>query len=349
MIRIDHTEGEESMQTSRHVAVIGAGSWGTTLADLLAKKGMDVRLWAYERELEPEITKRHENGLYLPGIRLSPRLSCTCDLSTAIDGAPLVLFVTPSQVTRSILREASPHITPGTIVVSASKGVELSSNALMSDIFQDVLGEERFRSFAVLSGPSFAREVAVEMPTAVTVASRDPAIARQVQELFTTPWFRAYTTDDIIGVELGGAVKNVIAIAAGIVEGLGYGHNTKAALITRGLAEMTRLGVALGGKRETFAGLAGMGDLVLTCTGDLSRNRSVGIKLGKGRQLKEILAEMVMIAEGVQTTASVHDLATRRRVEMPIVAKVHEVLHEGKSPRQGVMELMTRDLRPEQD
>ncbi|GAB4297361.1 MAG: NAD(P)H-dependent glycerol-3-phosphate dehydrogenase [Desulfuromonadia bacterium] len=337
------------METHGPIAVIGAGSWGTTLADLLAKKGIEVRLWAYERELESEINKRHENGLYLPGIPLSPRLTCTGNLETAITGADLVLFVTPSQVTRMILRDASPHITPGTIVVSASKGVEISTNALMSDIFREVLGEGRFGSFAVLSGPSFAREVATEMPTAVTVASLNPAVARRVQELFTTPWFRVYTNDDIIGVELGGAVKNVIAIAAGIVEGLGYGHNTKAALITRGLAEMTRLGVALGGKRETFAGLAGMGDLLLTCTGDLSRNRSVGIKLGKGRTLDDILAEMVMIAEGVQTTASVHDLATSRGVEMPIVAKVHEVLYGGKSPREGVVELMTRDLRPEQD
>lgn len=331
----------------KHIAVIGAGSWGTTLADLLAKKGDRVRLWAYEKELVREINNGRENGLFLPGIRLSPRIECTADLSEAITGADFVLYVTPSQVTREVVRKSLPDLGKNTTIVSASKGIETTTLSLMSQIFSEELSEEQYKRFGVLSGPSFAREVAAEMPTAVAVAAKNNDVASQIQQQFTTPYFRVYTNSDLIGVELGGAIKNVIAIAAGIADGLGFGYNTRAALITRGLAEITRLGTKMGAEAATFAGLAGMGDLVLTCTGDLSRNRTVGIKLGKGRSLSEILQEMVMIAEGVKTTESTHQLALRLGVEMPITAKVFEVLYGGKPARQGVMELMTRDLKAE--
>ena len=329
------------------IGVIGAGSWGTTLANLLAKKGHRVSLWAYEEALVAEMRKGRENGLFLPGIRLDDRLTYTNALAEAVSGADVVLCVTPSQVTRQVVAQLLPHLPPQAIMVSATKGIETGTLALVSQIFAELLTPEQYQRFAVLSGPSFAREVAQEMPTAVAIAATVQEMAQTVQQIFNTPYFRVYTNDDIIGVELGGAIKNVIAIAAGIADGLGFGHNTRAALITRGLAEMTRLGVALGGKPATFAGLAGMGDLVLTCTGDLSRNRSVGIKLGKGRRLTDILQEMVMVAEGVKTTESTHQLAQKLGVEMPITAKVYEVLYADKPARLGVMELMTRDLKAE--
>lgn len=335
------------MKNGKKIGVIGAGSWGTTLANVLAKKGHRVTLWAYETELVAEMRKSRENGLYLPGIRLDERLSYTSNVAEAVTGADLVLCVTPSQVTRSVVTQLMPHLAGDALVVSASKGIEAGTLALVSQVFAELLTPTQYGRFAVLSGPSFAREVAQEMPTAVAVAAEDATVAQAVQQIFNTPYFRVYTNDDVIGVELGGAIKNVIAIAAGIADGLGFGHNTRAALITRGLAEMTRLGMALQAKQTTFAGLAGMGDLVLTCTGDLSRNRSVGIKLGKGRRLNDILQEMVMVAEGVKTTESTHQLAQRLGVEMPITAKVYEVLYEDKPARQGVMELMTRDLKAE--
>jgi glycerol-3-phosphate dehydrogenase (NAD(P)+) len=278
---------------------------------------------------------------------LDERLNYTSTLAEAVTGAELVLCVTPSQVTRSVVTQLLPHLASDALVVSATKGIETGTLALVSQVFAELLTPAQYGRFAVLSGPSFAREVAQEMPTAVAVAAEDATVAQSVQQVFNTPYFRIYTNDDVIGVELGGAIKNVIAIAAGIADGLGFGHNTRAALITRGLAEMTRLGIALQAKPTTFAGLAGMGDLVLTCTGDLSRNRNVGIKLGKGRRLTDILQEMVMVAEGVKTTESTHQLAQRLGVEMPITAKVYEVLYEDKPARQGVMELMTRDLKAE--
>jgi glycerol-3-phosphate dehydrogenase (NAD(P)+) len=335
------------MKNGKRIGVIGAGSWGTTLANVLAKKGHRVTLWAYEAELVAEMRKSRENGLYLPGIRLDERLSYTSTLAEAVTGAELVLCVTPSQVTRSVVSQLLPHLAGDALVVSATKGIETGTLALVSQVFTELLTPAQYGRFAVLSGPSFAREVAQEMPTAVAVAAEDASVAKSVQQVFNTPYFRIYTNEDVIGVELGGAIKNVIAIAAGIADGLGFGHNTRAALITRGLAEMTRLGMALQAKQTTFAGLAGMGDLVLTCTGDLSRNRNVGIKLGKGRRLTDILQEMVMVAEGVKTTESTHQLAQRLGVEMPITAKVYEVLYEDKPARQGVMELMTRDLKAE--
>lgn len=335
------------MVTQKKIGVIGAGSWGTTLADLLAKKGHQVVLWAYEQELVSEMTRTGCNNLFLPGIQLSPMLEYTNTLKEAVVDKQMLLFVVPSQVTRPVLRQALPCIADGSLIVSASKGIELESLMTVSQVYREVLPPQLYQNFAALSGPSFAREVAQEMPTAVAVASESAEIAMRVQQIFNTEKFRVYTNTDVMGVELGGAIKNVIAIAAGISDGLGFGHNTRAALITRGLAEMNRLGRSLGAKESTFAGLAGMGDLVLTCTGDLSRNRTVGLQLGQGKRLAEILDHMHMVAEGVKTTESAYRLATKLKVEMPITEKVYQVLYEDKSAREAVLELMTRDLKAE--
>jgi glycerol-3-phosphate dehydrogenase (NAD(P)+) len=335
------------MKNVNKIGVIGAGSWGTTLADLLAKKGHKVTLWAYEAELTEAMTRNRENGMYLPGITLAENLSFTSSIKDAVSDKELLVFVVPTQSLRSVLLQAIPHILPDTIIVSATKGIEVETLKLVSQIYEEMLPEELYRKFAVLSGPSFAREVAMEMPTAVVAAATEPAIAQAVQDTFNCRYFRVYTNSDLIGVELGGALKNIIAIAAGISDGLGFGCNTRAALITRGLAEIARLGIALGAKAETFSGLAGFGDLVLTCTGDLSRNRSVGIQLGHGRKLDEILGEMQMIAEGVKTTESTFLLAKKLGVDMPITFKVHEVLYSDRPAKAAVMELMTRDLKAE--
>jgi glycerol-3-phosphate dehydrogenase (NAD(P)+) len=329
------------------IGVIGAGSWGTTLADLLAKKGHDVTLWAHEPEVAQEMTENRVNSLFLSDIRLSPRLRFTTSLHEAATDKDLLLFVVPSQVVRVVLKAILPSLPQGATIVSASKGVELETLMLVSQIYEELLPPELFRNFAAFSGPTFAREVAREMPSAVVAASAEPEVAGRVQSVFTTGYLRVYTNNDVTGVELGGAIKNVIAIAAGISDGLGFGCNTRAALITRGLAEMTRLGLALGARSSTFAGLAGMGDLVLTCTGDLSRNRSVGMKLGQGMKLAEILAEMRMVAEGVKTTESARNLAAKLGVEMPITEKAFQVLYHDKPAREAVIELMTRDLKAE--
>jgi glycerol-3-phosphate dehydrogenase (NAD(P)+) len=329
------------------IGVIGAGSWGATLADLLARKGHDVMLWAYESELVHEMRKTGVNGLFLPGISLSPHLRYTKSLQEAVAGKEIILFVVPSQVLRGVINATLPHFPGNSIIMSASKGIELGTLMLVSQIYEELLPCDLYRNFAALSGPTFAREVAQGMPTAVVAAASEPTVAERIQKVFTTGYFRVYTNNDVTGVELGGAVKNVIAIAAGISDGLGFGHNTRAALITRGLAEMARLGQEMGAKSSTFAGLAGMGDLVLTCTGDLSRNRTVGMKLGKGMKLVEILAEMRMVAEGVKTTESTRNLARRLGVDMPITEKLYQVLYEDKPVKEAVMELMTRDLKAE--
>lgn len=332
---------------SEKIAVIGAGSWGTTLADLLAKKGNAVTLWAYEPELVLEMQEKRENSLFLPGIRLSDNLAFTNDLAEAYAGCTMVLCVVPSQLVRRVMTNSLPFLPKEVIIVSASKGIEVDTLATVSEIYQEILSPEMFANFAALSGPSFAREVAQEMPTAVTAAAASEQVARRVQDAFTTSFFRVYRNEDVVGVELGGAIKNVIAIAAGISDGLGFGCNTRAALITRGLAEMTRLGVAMGAQAATFAGLAGMGDLVLTCTGDLSRNRSVGIQIGQGRQLAEILGEMRMVAEGVKTTESAYNLSKKLGVEMPIIEKMYQMLYQDKPAREAVLELMSRNLKAE--
>jgi glycerol-3-phosphate dehydrogenase (NAD(P)+) len=331
----------------KSIGVIGAGSWGTTLADMLAKKGHTVTLWAYEQELVDEMESRHENSIYLKGIALSGNLSFTGSLKSAVSNKELLLFVVPSQVLRQVLKEAISWISSDTLIISASKGIEVETLKLVSQVYEELLPPDLFRYFSVLSGPSFAREVAMEMPTAVVAAAADIRIAKNVQDAFNCRYFRVYTNSDVTGVELGGAVKNVIAIAAGISDGLGFGCNTRAALITRGLAEITRLGLALGASGETFAGLAGIGDLVLTCTGDLSRNRTVGIQLGQGRNLTQILSEMRMVAEGVKTTESTCLLAGKLGVDMPIAFKVNEILYHERPAKAAVMELMSRDLKAE--
>jgi glycerol-3-phosphate dehydrogenase (NAD(P)+) len=329
------------------IGVVGAGSWGTALAHLLARKGHDVHLWSYEDDVATAINERRENSIYLPGVELPRRLVATTDIAEVVSGAPVVVSVSPSQHVSRVMAAAAEHMDPGALVVSASKGIETSTLRTMAEVLDATLSPPIAHSACFLSGPSFAAEVAREVPTAVAVASEDESAARRVQELFQTSYFRVYTVADVTGVELGGALKNVVAIASGMAVGLGLGHNTQAALITRGLAEIARLGTALGADPLTFSGLAGMGDLILTCTGGLSRNRSVGVELGKGRSLEDILGEMRMVAEGVDTTRSTHRLAAREGIEMPIVAEVHAVLFEGRSPNEAMRNLMLRDPKPE--
>lgn len=331
------------------VAVVGAGSWGTALAALLAGKGIPVRLWSFEADVVREIRETGINGSFLPGVRLPSALEATGDLEAAVGGAGAVVSVSPSQHVAGVMGQAARWMDPGALVVTASKGIEIATLRTMDEVLEGILPQKQHRRLVVLSGPSFATEVARGLPTAVVVASRDREAARAAQSLFQTPVFRVYTNDDVVGVELGGAVKNVIALAAGVATGLGFGHNTLAALITRGLAEITRLGVAMGASRATFAGLAGMGDLVLTCTGELSRNRTVGTRLGKGEALDHILGEMRAVAEGVRTAPAVRDLARRHGVEMPIVEEVCAILEGIRAPAEAVRALMLRDPKPEEE
>ncbi|MEA1923401.1 MAG: NAD(P)H-dependent glycerol-3-phosphate dehydrogenase [Pseudomonadota bacterium] len=331
-----------------NIGVIGAGSWGTALADLLARNGHQVTLWAYETDLVVRMREQRENDLFLPDIRLHDELKFTDTLAEAVNGRELLLLVPPSQLMRQVFRQLLPYLEDDLVLVSASKGIENQTLMTMSQVLQEELKNAgRKAKLAFLSGPSFAREVAQGLPTAVVAASADEAIAKLVQKVFSGESFRVYTNDDVIGIEFGGSLKNVMALAAGIADGLGFGSNTRAALITRGLSEMTRLGVAAGAKAQTFAGLAGMGDLVLTCTGDLSRNRTVGLELGKGRPLQEILDGMTMVAEGVKTTVSTHQLAQRLQVEAPITEQIYKILEEGKNPRQAVIDLLQRSLKAE--
>lgn len=327
------------------VAVLGAGSWGTTLANLLAAKGETVRLWAYELEVVEAINRMHENPVFLPGVPLGEGLRAFSDLRAVVTGAGTIVSAPPSHVTRAVVEQVRDAVAPDVLVVSATKGIENDSLALMSQVFAECLPAARF---AALSGPSFALEVCQGQPTAVVAASRDEASAREAQQLFATPAFRVYSGRDVIGVELAGALKNVIAIAAGILEGLGLGHNPRAALITRGLAEITRLGVAMGADPLTFAGLAGMGDLVLTTTGSLSRNRALGVALAQGQTLEEYRAAHRSVAEGANTSRAGAALGARMGVELPIIQKVCEVLFSGKPARDAVPELMGRELKAEQ-
>jgi len=332
---------------SERIAVLGAGGWGTALADLLAKKQHEVVLWSYEPDVAAAINAEHANPRYLRGIRLMPSLRAETGLARAVEGAAVVISVSPAQYVRRVTQQAVQFLRPDALVVSASKGIELETLDTMAQVLADVLPPALAERACFLSGPSFALEVAQEQATAVTVASRNAAAAVRVQQLFQTPYFRVYTSDDVVGVELGGSLKNVMAIAAGMAVGLGLGYNATAALITRGLAEMMRLGVALGANPLTLSGLAGMGDLILTCTGELSRNRHVGIELGRGRQLDEVLGEMTMVAEGVDTTRSSHALARRAGIEMPIIAEVHAVLFEGRPAAEALANLMLREPKPE--
>jgi glycerol-3-phosphate dehydrogenase (NAD(P)+) len=327
-------------------AVVGAGAWGTALADLLVRNGHDVKLWAFEPDVVDSINERHENTRFLTGHRLAAELEALNDVEEAVDDAELVTFATPSHVLRVIARQAVKALPDDAPLVVATKGIEKNTLCLMTEVVEQ---EASTATVVALSGPSFATEVVSRQPTAVVVASEDESAAEFAQRAFSSPHFRAYTHTDVIGVELGGALKNVMAVATGIADGLGLGFNARAALVTRGLAEMTRLGVALGAEQSTFAGLAGLGDLVLTCTGSLSRNRTVGVELGKGRQLDEVLRGRETVAEGVAAAQSARELALREGVEMPIVDAVNRVLFEGQPARSAIGELMTRELRAEVD
>jgi glycerol-3-phosphate dehydrogenase (NAD(P)+) len=313
--------------TRSKVAVLGSGAWGTALAKVLAEKGDDVVVWARREELCTPINEQHENVRYLPGAHLPVNLTATSNLEGALDGANLVVFVVPSHATREVARLAAKRIPKDVLVVSATKGIEIDSLMLMNEVLEDELVNHREGQLAFLSGPSFAKELAAQHPTAVVIACRDQDNCHAVMKRFHTPYLRLYASEDVHGVECGGALKNVIAIATGAVEGLGYGHNTRAAVITRGLAEIARLAISRGGSPLTLAGLAGMGDLVLTCTGELSRNRTVGVELGKGRKLSEILQSLGHVAEGVKTTKSAHDLSKKLVVEMPIVREMYAVIY----------------------
>jgi glycerol-3-phosphate dehydrogenase (NAD(P)+) len=326
--------------------VVGAGAWGTALADLLARNGHEVRLWAYEPDVVESINSKHENLRFLRGHALSPFVKALGDVQRAVEGAELVTLATPSQVLRGIVKTASGSLPRSAPLVVATKGIEKGTLCLMTEVAeQEIPGA----TVVAISGPSFAVEVVGCQPTAVVVASTSSEAAGIAQRAFSSPYFRGYTHSDVIGVELGGALKNVMAVATGIAEGLGLGFNARAALVTRGLAEMTRLGTALGAESGTFAGLAGLGDLVLTCTGSLSRNRAVGVELGKGRKLEDVLKDRETVAEGVVTAQSARELAAREGVEMPIVDTVNRVLFEGQSARSAIAALMTRELRAEVD
>jgi glycerol-3-phosphate dehydrogenase (NAD(P)+) len=337
------------LKKRKPVGVIGAGSWGTVLARLLAENGCPVHLWCYEAEVARQITERRENPAFLPGVRLPETIEPVTALAEVIRQKELLLLVVPSHVFRDVLQRMIPFLSavkPGCLWISATKGVENESLLTMTGIMKEILGEDYHPVIGCLSGPSFAREVARELPTAISLGAPKEA-AERAQRLLANGYFRVYTNPDTLGLELGGALKNVIALAAGISDGLGLGHNTRSALITRGLAEISRLGVKLGARQSTFFGLAGIGDLVLTCTGDLSRNRTVGLRLGQGEKLNSILASMNMVAEGVKTARAAYQLALREQVEMPIVAQVYGILYENQAPRRAVRDLMTRDLKSE--
>jgi len=328
------------------IAVIGAGAWGTAISIVLGRKQMhQVRLWAHEVEVRDSIRHHRVNDLFLPGQRIPESVVCTNSFEEALNGAAIVVSVMPSHHTRRVFQSMLPYLRPEMLFVSATKGLENDSLLRMTQVITSLVSENGGFGprIGALSGPSFAREVAKGDPTAITIASMDRELATMVQKEFSDPCFRVYTNDDVIGVELGGALKNIVAIAAGVLFGLELGHNTVAALITRGLAEMTRLVVACGGRAETMAGLAGLGDLVLTCTGGLSRNRSVGVELGRGRKLDDIIAGMHgMVAEGVLTTNAAVGLARKVGVEMPITEQMHAVLQQGKSVRDAIRDLMMR-------
>lgn len=333
------------------IAVVGAGSWGTALAILLAQKGHEVRLWGHNPEHIDLLVKERENQKYLKGREFPDNLIPVRELEKAIDGSKIVLMVIPSHAFRRVFQKVAPLLQNDTRVISAVKGIENSTLKTMSQIMEEILmgqdGGKRDVQIGVLSGPSFAEEVARGVPTAVTLGFNDLETARNLQEILATDSFRIYTSRDVIGLEISAALKNIVAIAAGVCDGLGYGLNTRAALITRGLAEIQRLGMAMGADTSTFAGLSGLGDLILTCTGNLSRNRTVGLMLGQGKSLEKIKSEMKMVAEGIKTTKSVYDLAQKLQIEMPILEQVHGILYEGKKCSEAVKTLLQRELKEE--
>jgi len=329
------------------ITVLGAGSWGTTLAQVLSDRGASVTLWAREEEVRESIARRRVNEIFLPGITLSEKITPVSGIKAAVEGADIIVSVIPSHGVRGVFSEARPHIKEGAIIVSATKGIEEGSMLTPSGILSETLQGCLHKAIAVLSGPSFANEVSRRLPAAVCAASSSIDAARAVQQAFSTNYFRVYTNSDVIGVELGGALKNVIAIAAGISDGLELGHNARAALITRGLAEMSRLGLRMGALPATFAGLSGLGDLVLTCTGPLSRNYTVGVSVGRGASIADVTGGMKMVAEGVKTCRGAKALAASLSVEMPITEAVYSVLYGDVAPREAVLGLMTRELKEE--
>jgi glycerol-3-phosphate dehydrogenase (NAD(P)+) len=329
------------------IGVVGAGSWGTTLSQLLAEQGHSVTLWVYEEALLQSLTKSRCNSMYLPGVVLHSAIAFTRSLAEAVADKDIILWVSPSQVFRNLFAEAHPVTRKDVLHVCAAKGIENGSLKRLSEIAEEIEPVLTSQRFVALSGPSFAREVSEKLPTAVVVASRDAGSAVRIQKVMATPWFRTYTSQDVVGVELGGALKNVIALAAGVADGLGYGCNTRAALITRGLAEMIRLGTAQGADALTFSGLSGLGDLVLTCTSTQSRNYSIGLHLGQGKALQDILSGMNAIAEGIHTARSAYSLARKYQVEMPIVSEVYQILYEQKHAAAAVKDLMNRQLKHE--
>jgi len=329
------------------VAVLGAGSWGTTLAILLSENNHDVSLWTYRPEQAAIINETRENPAFLPGIKIPKQISILTDIQEAAYKKDIIVSAVPSQFLRSVIRQIAHHELSQTIIVNVAKGIENHSLMTMSEVMLDVFEHEKKANLAILSGPSHAEEVIQRMPTAVVSASFNMRTARTVAAAFSTPYFRVYINDDIRGVELGGALKNVIAVGAGVVDGAGFGDNTKAAIMTRGIAEMTRLGVKMGALPRTFAGLSGVGDLIVTCMSKHSRNRYVGEQVGKGRKLDDVLKEMVMVAEGVATCQSSVDLAKKHSIEMAIFSEVHKILYEGKNPHLATEDLMTREVKGE--
>ena len=334
----------------KKVAVIGAGSWGTALAGVLSGKGLRTVLWSHNKEHVAALERDKENKKYLPGFFFPSSLEINEDLQETVTDAEVVCMVVPSHGYRAVFEQLVPYLQPGVSIVSAVKGIENSSLMTMTQVMTEILGNElknKNITLSVLSGPSFAKEVAQGLPTLVTIGCNELEKAQFLQKVFVSERFRVYAAHDMIGLEVSAALKNIVAIAAGISDGLGYGLNSRAALITRGLAEMTRMGVAMGADPVTFFGLSGLGDLVLTCTGDLSRNRTVGLKLGQGKKLSEILDEMEMVAEGVKTTKSVHDLVSRMNIEMPILDQVYQILYHEKDCSTAVIDLLTRELKIE--
>lgn len=335
------------MTNASKIGILGAGSWGTAMGHVLARNGHGVTLWSHDPAVAERIRTEARNEKYLPGIDLAPTLSATHDLETSLAGADVVISATPSHAVRDVFGKARPHLPRAALLVSGTKGIEIETGLRMSEVVSDVLGESWRDRIVVFSGPSFAEEVARGLPTAVAAASADPDAARRCQGLFQNEHLRVYTQPDVVGTELGAALKNVIALAAGISDGLGLGNNARAALLTRGLAEMARLVVEMGGREATLSGLAGVGDLVLTCTGDLSRNRRAGLAIGRGATLDDALEEVQEVVEGVRTTRAARELARGHGVEMPIVDAVYSILYEDVAPRAALAELMAREPKPE--
>ncbi|MBW1615304.1 MAG: NAD(P)-dependent glycerol-3-phosphate dehydrogenase [Deltaproteobacteria bacterium] len=334
-------------ETEIKIGVIGGGSWGTALANLLALKGYKIDLWVFETEIAEQIKTERSNKVFLPDIMLSENIIPTNNLKKAASAKDILLIVVPSHFIRNIASAIEKYISPQTIILTASKGIENETSYTMSQVLREVMTKIPEKNFAAISGPSFAKEVAKKTPTAIVASCHDQSIAKKIQLIFATDYFRVYTNNDLIGTEIGGALKNVIAIASGMIDGLKLGLNTRAALISRGLAEIRRLGLKMGANPETFLGLAGAGDLILTCTGNLSRNYILGKRVGEGEKLKDILANSKMVSEGVKNSASVYNLSKRLNIEMPISNAVYHILYKDMSPMNAVIKLMTRDLKHE--